>query len=115
MPYITTERVKEIRQELKTKYPDVKFSVTRHRHSKVCIAIMESSFEWPSPQQDLNTFYLERYPHSEFLEQVKEIANKGNGTLVEDSDYGTVPKFYVDIEIGKWDRPHVFKPKEVKA
>jgi len=28
-------------------------------------------------------------------------------TLVEDSDYGTVPTFYYDVDFGAWDKPYV--------
>lgn len=107
MPYISTERVSEVRKQLKSTFPSVKFSVRRHHHSTIAVSIMESAFTWPKGVQQLNPFYLERYDHAEFLQQVHDIANAGNRIVSEDGDYGSIPKFYVDIEIGKWDRPHV--------
>lgn len=34
------------------------------------------------------------------------VANADNYTVVETSDYGCVPKLYVDIHVGQWDRPY---------
>ncbi len=107
MPYISTERVAEVRKQLKSTFPDVKFSVRRYHHSTIAVSVMKSSFTWPEGTQNLNPFYLERYDHAEFLQQVHDIANAGNRIVSEDGDYGSIPKFYVDIEIGKWDKPHV--------
>ncbi len=106
MPFISTERVKEIREQLKKEFPAIKFSVTTHHHSTVCVAIMESPYDWGKDHMGINAFYLHDYPHAELLEKIKSIANAGNGTLCEDGDYGTIPRFYFDLSIGKWDRPH---------
>ncbi len=107
MPYISTERVSEIRKQLKATFPDVKFSVRRRHYSTVSISIMKSPYSWPENPLNLNPFYLERYEHSEFLQQVHDIANAGNRIVSEDGDYGSIPKFYLDIQIGKWDKPHI--------
>lgn len=106
MPFISTERVKEIRNELKATFPNVKFSVTTRNYSTVCVAIMESPFTWVNDYQQLNEYYLKNHENSDFLLQIKEIANAGNGTLCEDGDYGTIPMFYFDLTVGKWDKPH---------
>lgn len=114
MPYISTERVKEIRTELKSQFPDFKFSVRTENYSTVAIAILEAPFNMlPEDEKKytgVNHFYIaEHYKDEpeikEVLLKIKDIANKGNGTLVEDGDYGTVPNFYIDIKIGNYDNP----------
>lgn len=111
MPYITTERVAAIRKQLKAKFPEIKFSVTKRHWSVVDVAIMESPYDWPEPYQDLNVYYLGRYPHSDILRAIHKIMNEGNGTLVHDGDYGAVPRFYTRLSIGRWDKPHVKREK----
>jgi hypothetical protein len=110
MPHVSVERVKEVRNALKKKFPFVKFSVVREHYSTIKIAVMESPFSWSKDHQSLNHFYLEREENSEFLKQVKEIANAGNKTESYDGDYGYIPSFYLDMSVGKWDRPHVQIP-----
>jgi len=107
MPYISTQRVAEVRKELKSTFPDVKFSVRRQDHSTIAVSVMKSPFAWPEGTQSLNPFYLDRYDHADFLQQVHDIANAGNRIVSEDGDYGSIPKFYLNIEIGKWNQPHV--------
>lgn len=108
MPYISTEHVAEIRQELKKQFPHVKFSVRRENYSTVEISIMESPYEWDGQEngRNINHFYPDKYPNAEFLKQVIAIAQRKNGVLVEDGDYGTVPKYYLSLAVGKWDKPH---------
>lgn len=111
MPYITTERVKEIREALKKKFPNVKFSVTREHMSTVKVAIMESPYSWSSNYQQLNPFYPEREENPEFIKQIVEIISKGCETESVDGDYGNIPTFYYDVNVGKWDKHHVRKVK----
>lgn len=103
---INTERVKAIRNELKAAFPDVKFSVRRHHHSSVEIAVMKSPYNW-GETRNVNPYYLNLQGNPEFIEKVYSIANAGNRTVSHDGDYGDIPKFYVNIEIGKWDQPHI--------
>ena len=104
MPYISTERVKEIRNKLKKVFPKVKFSVRTVNYSLVHISIMKSPFTWSKDHLQLNHYCFEE--NVSFLDRVYAIANEGNYIVTNDSDYGNIPKFYVGIEIGKWDKPH---------
>jgi len=38
-----------------------------------------------------------------------KIMNSGNYTVVEDSDYGSIPKFYINLQVGDWNRPYETK------
>lgn len=125
MPYITTERVAEIRAELKKEFPEYKFSITREDHSGIQIAIMEAPVDFTPICRhgegyiQVNHFHIENNYREQPeikdpLLKIYNIANAGNRTLVEDGDYGSVPCFYVWLHIGKWDKPFKFVPKEVK-
>lgn len=113
MALITIERIKEIRAEIKKKYPNVKFSITRQHLSTVVIAVMESPFEFPENYMQLNPIpmYIKEHhagkPYLDFLLDLATIASKGKRTVSEDGDYGSIPNFYVQLHIGKWDKPHV--------
>lgn len=114
MPYITTERVKEIRNQIKKEFPKFKFSIRRQHHSSVCVSIMSAPFDLipdnEKKYEQVNEFYIKDHyketpETAKILSRIYEIANFGNGVFVEDSDYGTVPDFYVNISIGQWDKP----------
>jgi len=115
MPYIEKERVAQIRAQIKKEFPQYKISVTRRDHHAVSICILSAPIDMLKTSPDrkyeqVNQFYIaEHYQHDEqtrdVLLRIYSIANEGNGTEVEDGDYGTVPDFYVDISIGNFERP----------
>ena len=114
MPYITTENVKMIRNRIKKEFPNIKFSVTRRHYSEVVVAIMESDIDFGTTHQQINEFYIERnWEHNpvakELLLKVMEIVETTHEQkeLVYDQDYGSVPNYYISIQIGKWDREYV--------
>lgn len=112
MGYITSERVKEIRNELKTLFPAFKFSITREHYSTVHIAIIEAPFSMTEKEYEtVNIYHIssrENSPAKDVLEKVLSIAQSGV-KYYETGDYGTQPSFYVDITIGKWDKPFKLK------
>lgn len=115
MPYITKERVREVREQLKKEFPKIKFSVTREHYSGIKIIIRSAPFNMLSNGRDyeqVNEFHIEEnYKDApeigDILLRIKEIANTGNGELVYDGDYGSVPRFYIWINIGEFDRPFI--------
>lgn len=119
MPYIKTEQVKEIRIALKNEFPNVKFSVVRQHHSTVVVSILESSINFDIRNGDwdsVNTFYIDEHyadniEAKNFLNRIHEIINATyeQKELVYDGDYGSVPNYYIDINIGKWDKPYILK------
>lgn len=112
MPYISSDVVKEIRKEIKLTFPKIKFSVTRENHSSVVVAIMESEIDFGFNYKQLNHYHLENNGlSSEAIEIIKKILTIINSKqeqkeLVYDSDYGSVPTFYINIHVGKWDKPY---------
>lgn len=112
MPYISTDRVAEIRAELKNKYPEIKFSITREHGSTVSISILESYIDFKIEEgtyRQVNVYHISTQftgDARDILLDIYNIANSGNGIMVNDGDYGNVPNFYVNINIGKWDKPY---------
>lgn len=114
MPHITTERVKEIRSEIKKQFPDFKFSITREHLSTISVSILEAPFDLLPDREEkyvsVNYFYIadnyKEYPQvGDVLQKIYNIMNAGNRTVSEDADYGNIPAFYVSLRIGQWDKP----------
>ena len=109
MAYITTERVKEIREQLKKEFPDIKFSITRENYSGVRICIMESSIDFNCDYKQVTNYHIKNTytgRAAEVLSRVNDIANFGV-KIYDTADYGNQPDFYVWLNIGKWDKPYI--------
>ena len=107
MAYITTERVSEIRKELKNLYPDFKFSISRDRFSTVRIVILEAPIPLTEKKSEtVNVYWIKERKgiQKEIFTQIVEIANQGVKHY-ETGDYGTQPSHYVDLLVGDWDKP----------
>lgn len=124
MPYISKEEVKSKRVKIRKEFPDYKISVTCVNYSKISVKILSGPIDLISPEycwsndgyETVNYFYIEdhykNFPEKcKMLKRIYEIINENNGELVYDGDYGSVPNFYVDIQIGNWDKPYVVKSK----
>lgn len=115
MPYISTDKVKEFRNEIKKL--GGKISVTRRHHSTVCVNILEHNFSLDKDRghESINHYYIkDHWGETEWydlLKRIHEIVGSDVETIIEDGDYGNVPNYYIDIEIGKWDRPY----KQIEA
>jgi len=100
MSYISTQQVKEIRNELKKNFPTTKMSVTRRHYSGVQITILSSPIKLTDKKyQSVNHYYISK---------INDIASTGV-TYRETGDYGTQPSHYVTISIGDYERPFEHK------
>ena len=118
------EKIREMRSQIRRKYPKFKFSITGDYNS-ITVAIMSGPIDFmqnsPTDRyQQLNPYLIDReYGEGSeaaiMLKEIKDIISEGVYTLVDDGDYGKVPSHYYNIHIGKWDRPFVFtgQPEEV--
>jgi len=118
MPYITTEQVAAKRAELKKAFPEYKMSITREHHSTIAVSIMAGPIALTNKDGNIhvNEFYVDEHFEGEarrVVGGIVDICRKSQTTLVEDSDYGTVPTFYVSVEIGKWNQPYIVNNKAV--
>lgn len=107
MAYITSEEVKEIRNEIKAAFPKTfKFSITREHHCKVNVSLMQSPLE-------IGTYQNRSFRTNKTIEKIiKAIVNKKNFDLSDSmTDYFHVG-FYSCIEVGQWDRPYTITVKK---
>lgn len=113
MPYITTERVKEIRNTIKKEFPKYKFSIRREHFSSIYIIIKSGPIQLlTSPKngyESVNHFYVgEHYADTpkvrDIIQKVVDIARDGQHEQFYDGDYGSVPNYYVNVHIGEWDK-----------
>ncbi|MDH5723387.1 MAG: hypothetical protein OEY94_08720 [Alphaproteobacteria bacterium] len=114
MPYISSENVKKIRDALKKALPDFKLSVTRRHHSSVDVALMAGPVDFGCNNDGVNRFYYKRdYADNpaaiKVFDTIMQVMNERckQKELVYDSDYGSVPNYYQNIQIGKWNKPYV--------
>lgn len=107
-----TQRVKEIRTQLKSEFPEIKFSITKRHWNGVDISIMESPYQLTDKQHEqVNHYRINEWYEGktkDILNRIYEVSNEGV-SYRETGDYGTQPDFYVSINIGKWDKPYIQK------
>jgi hypothetical protein len=116
MPYITSDAVKAKRAEIIAALPRKegwKVSVTRDHGSTIRIVLLEGPVPLTAAAngyEQVNPYHAEEWAPSAkaaaILRKVLKIAFAGNRTLYEDSDYGNIPAFYVNLNVGKWDLPY---------
>ena len=118
MPYITKEEAKVKRELIKKAFPEFRFSIRVDHGSMIRVSIMsgpELDLELNRGYENVNHFYIKEHykevaPKTcELLEGINKILEDGNYIVVHDGDYGAVPSFYTDLEIGRWDKPYEVK------
>lgn len=124
MPFISKEEVAQKRVELKRALPEFKLSVRRVRHSSISVDILEGPIAMlpeGKSYESVNQYYIdEHYADQpqvrEVLKTIYNVLSRDQRELVYDLDYGSVPNFYVNMSIGRWDKPYVVKaPKAAKS
>lgn len=113
MPYISSEEVKSMREELKKAFPEYKLSVTRRHMSTVVVAIMEGPMEFEKGHFPVNQYYIQ-YTYKDqpemkalFQKIMDVIQGKKKVEIVSpDTDYGDWPNYYIDLSVGKWDKDY---------
>lgn len=115
MPFISKEQVKEIREEIKRAFPQFKFSIVNNNYDCVNISIIEGNIPFHNVRgyQQVNrfhidTFYKDQPEWLEVLQKINNIASKNCKMVLEDSDYGSIPNYYIHINIGKWNIPYKY-------
>lgn len=112
MPWITKEEVKAIRQNLKKQFPKFKFQVKGGNSTSLYVTLIEGSeaFSGKTVQQVNPYRYIDSFEGSELdlLDSIfKTIQNvKPRKTESEDSDYGSIPNYYLNVSIGSWVKPY---------
>lgn len=123
MPYISSELVKERGIIIKKSFPEFRFSIKTVHSSTMSVSIMsgpELDLEWEEGEynngyESVNHFYIndhyeEKSPKlNQMLLEIYEIMSSSQRELVYDGDYGSVPNYYVDINIGSWNKKYEVK------
>jgi hypothetical protein len=115
MPYISPEKVREIRVAIRKTFPEFKFSVTCQHYMSVHIEVLSGPIDFGETYQQINHFWIaenwkENPKAKKFLLALDKIATSAfDGGGFMDSDYGYVPDYYHNINIGRWDKPYVIK------
>jgi hypothetical protein len=120
MAYVSDEKMKQVREDLKKALPGWKFSVTKHHHSSVCVAVMAGPLEMNEQgEAQINHYHIEssvkhyEIPQAEewvkVLEKIRDIVLVGHWDESDSqTDYFNCA-FYYDINIGKWDKKYIKK------
>lgn len=113
--------VEKVRTEIKEKFSSCKFSVRMPRYGSIAIALMQAPFEaFINPNEhtheQVNQYHLDKdevlTPEAiQTMKGVYEIAMAYNHDRSDSmTDYFDV-KFYLDLEVGKYDKPFVVVEK----
>lgn len=118
MAYINKEETAVIRKELKAAFPKYKFSVRNRHHTSISVSVMSGPLDFSDLSEghkQVNQYHLEKspddYPKAEvkFWEKALKIINKKNFDNSDSmTDYFHVG-FYLDIEVGQYDKPYIVK------
>ncbi len=113
MAYVSKEKMKQVREDLKKEFPTKqgwKFSIKKRDYAVVDVAIMKSPFDFETEYMQLNQYCLEEDFSGEKrkeLEKVLDIINEGNFDKSDVmTDYFHVG-FYINLSIGRWDKPYI--------
>jgi hypothetical protein len=118
MAYISTEKVKTIRERLKEAFPRKdgwKFSVTRRNAMAVCVVILEGPIEFKDAEgndlsySQVNKYHIDRFNAKESAEVLKKILDIMTIDYYDNSDIMTDyfdVAYYRDLMVGRWDRPY---------
>ena len=117
MPYLSTEDVKAKRKELRAAFPGFKLSVTKNNgHSGIVVTFLEGPIPMLSGSrgyEQVNHLWIDSHYEdklvAEVLKKAAEIASRGKRIVNHDSDYGSIPNFYTELAIGRWDKPYVVR------
>jgi hypothetical protein len=113
MPYITKDEVKTIRLALKKAVPNLKLSVRKEHDMSVRVAVVKGDIDFGVDYDQVNHFYIKNHWNGnpkacEALEKIYNTIRTAHEQreITYDGDYGSVPNYYINITIGKWDKPY---------
>jgi len=116
MPYVSKEDIAKKRKALKKALPGFKISVTNRHHTGIMVVFKEGPIRMLSKDatdgyEHVNHFYYrEHYADDpkvvKVLDKVMSIIGSDQKEQFYDYDYGSVPNFYISLNIGSWDKPY---------
>ena len=123
MAWIKTEHVKQIREALKEKFPEIKFSVRKEHGSSVHVKIMKSPYDFsylnrfrPDCHTPINRYHIPEGPHKNLFEEILEVILFGSSRKFYDNSDAQIDyfdtAFYVNMGIGDWGKGYEMIPWE---
>lgn len=124
MAFISTEKTKEIRENLKKAFPKLKFSVTRIHYSKVIIIIKSGNIDFLGAMEcvdkakyegiNVSEFSFEKYFFTEETQKaISQIFAIIKGQDWYDNSNAMIDYFetayYFDLKLGEWEKPYIYK------
>lgn len=122
MPYLEKDLARKIRQEIRARFSDFKISVRRVDGHALYVTIISGPLDLLKGvnsgygYESVNHFYVkehyEDFPKKkDFLLNVLEVMERERDRCVYvDGDYGSIPSYYINLNIGSYDKPYEFKP-----
>ena len=114
MAYISTEKVKQIRDRIKKEFPSYKFSIFRKDGTSLYVCIMQSDLTFRSKYEQINHYYIkEHYTGKEkevlsrmydIIQGIEPCYDRNFGDPY--ADYGD-NNYFIDMSVGKWNKPHI--------
>jgi len=110
MAYMNAKMAAVIRNDLKEKFPQFKFSIRVSHHTGLDVAIMSGPVRFHAADHcGINQYHLHQYENSDILSEMIQIINKKNWNRSDiQTDYFDVG-FYLHLSQGKWNKPYVVK------
>ncbi len=105
MPYISTQEVAAIRQEIKSQFSSKngwKFSISRRDHHAVSVVIKKAPISFENKRVNeywVHKTYADKPAQRYVLETLLSIMKKDQKELVYDGDYGSVPNYYINLSV----------------
>lgn len=128
MAYINAEEVREIRNNLKKTFPEIKFSVRKEHHSSVHVDILKGPYDFElngktyrdvnhyhydtdTPGKDYDDNWIKPHSHRDILRKILAIISEKHWDKSDIMiDYFNCA-FYYHLSIGTYDKPYVYLPK----
>lgn len=110
MPYLSKENIARKRSLIRKAFPGFKISVINRHHTQIHVTFKEGPIDMGSYEQVNHFYYREHYADNpqvlSVLDRVMAIISPDQEEVIYDSDYGSVPNFYISLNIGSWDAPY---------
>lgn len=128
MAYVSKEKIKQVREDLKREFPEIKFRVNKGQHySTVYVVIVRSPYNFipngeyhevnhywidngyavkPYEQDEYGRYKCVPYGRVDILKRIVDIMNVGNHDNSDImTDYHDVG-FYINLRIGDYNKPY---------
>jgi hypothetical protein len=118
MAYFNQEMKKAIAPKIKALLAEygMKGSLSVNHHSSVVLTLKSGPLDFGQKAGDVNVYWIDQHYTGrarEFLQKAYKILMQGNWNNSDiQTDYFDVG-WYVDIKVGRWDKPYQLTEKEI--